>query len=298
MSELTTAESQPFDESRPLYWSIRRELWENRSLVIAPLIAAAVAMLGFLINTVRVARNVRGLAALDPVRQRGMNLPYGMLAGLIIVTGLVVGAFYCLDALNSERRDRSILFWKSLPVSDRTTVLAKAFIPMILLPLYTFFVALAAQYVMLLMSTGVFLLNGVSPAALWTRLPLPRMTLVMFYRLTAHALWYAPIYSWFLLLSAWARRAAILWVILPIFAVFSVETLALGTRHFVLFLRYRLEGAMVEAFAVHPAKVKLRALSQLEPLNFLSTPGLWLGLLFAAGCLIAAVRLRRNREPI
>jgi ABC-2 type transport system permease protein len=297
MSELTAVVSEPYDEGRPLYWSIRRELWENRSIAIAPLIAAAVALFGFLINTMRVARNIRGLSALDPVRQRGMNLPYGMIAALVIVTGLVVGVFYCLDALNSERRDRSILFWKSLPVSDRTTVFSKAFIPIVLLPLYIFFVALAAQYLMLVLSTGVFLLNGVNPAALWTRLPLPRMSLVMFYGLMAHALWYAPIYSWLLLVSAWARRVAILWAILPIFAVYSVETLALGSRHFVLFLRYRMEGAMVEAFAVHPARVPLKSLSQLTPLNFLSTSGLWLGLLFAAGCLIAAIGLRRQREP-
>jgi ABC-2 type transport system permease protein len=264
MNALTAVVPEPFDETRSLYWSIRRELWENRSILIAPLIAAAVALFGFLLNTMRVARNVRGLSALDPVRERGMNLPYGMIAALVIVTGLVVGVFYCVDALNSERRDRSILFWKSLPVSDRTTVLSKAFIPIVLLPLYMFFVALAAQYVMLLMSTAVFLLNGVNPAALWMRLPLPRMALVMFYGLTAHALWYAPIYAWFLLVSAWARRVAILWAILPIFALFSVETLATGTNHFVLFLRYRLEGAMVEAFAVHPAKAPLKRLSQLE----------------------------------
>ena len=47
-----------------------------------------------------------------------------------MLTAMVVGLFYCLDALNGERRDRSILFWKSLPVSDTTAVLAKASIPL------------------------------------------------------------------------------------------------------------------------------------------------------------------------
>ena len=58
--------------------------------------------------------------------------------------------FYCLDALYGERRDRSILFWKSLPVSDLTTVLSKASIPIVVLPLLTFAVTVATQLIMLL----------------------------------------------------------------------------------------------------------------------------------------------------
>jgi len=285
---------------RPLYWSIRRELWENRSIVMAPLIVAAVVLFASLINiTVRLPQKMRGLSALDPAKQRAAVVtPYSMAASAIMLTGFVVGVFYCLDALNSERRDRSILFWKSLPVSDRTTVLAKAGIPLVVQPLLTLAVAFATQWAVLMMSSVVLAGHGLSPAALWTRLPLFQMPVVMVYGLAAHVLWFAPIYCWLLLVSAWARRAAILWAALPFFTVLAIERMAFGTSYFASMLKYRLRGAMVEAFTVDPGKTAITRLAELSPSRFLLSPGLWVGLLFAAACLAAAVRLRRNRGPI
>ena len=78
------------------------------------------------------------------------KLPYDIAAMMLIFTAFIVGVFYCLDALHGERRDRSILFWKSLPVSDLTTLLSKATIPLIVLPLVTFAIIVATQVVMLL----------------------------------------------------------------------------------------------------------------------------------------------------
>jgi ABC-2 type transport system permease protein len=113
--------------TRPFYWSVRRELWENRSIYIAPLAVAAVELFGFLISTITLPHRMRAVLALDPAEQRAaINMPYDIAAFLIILTAFFVGVFFCLDALHGERRDRSILFWKSLPVSDRTTVLSKA----------------------------------------------------------------------------------------------------------------------------------------------------------------------------
>ncbi len=104
--------------TRPMYWSVRRELWENRSIYIAPLAAAAVGMLGFLIGF-GAQHGMHAQAALDPAHQRVMlAMPYSHAAYLLILTAFIVGVFYSLDALHGERRDRSILFWKSLPVSD------------------------------------------------------------------------------------------------------------------------------------------------------------------------------------
>src|SRR3546814_20822192 len=51
---------------------------------------------------------------------------YSAMGLLVVVLGFVV-FFYCLGALYDDRRDRSILFWKSLPVSDASTVLSKVF---------------------------------------------------------------------------------------------------------------------------------------------------------------------------
>src|SRR5579864_7071220 len=121
-------------QTRPFYWSVRRELWENRSIYIAPLAVAVAFLFGFLISMVHLPDKMRAALALDPMQQREIiERPYNMAALLLMGTYLFVAAFYCLDALQGERRDRSILFWKSLPVSDLTTVLSKASSPFVIL---------------------------------------------------------------------------------------------------------------------------------------------------------------------
>src|SRR5690242_18410713 len=85
---------------RPFYWSVRRELWENRSIYIAPLIVAAVELFGFFVSTVGLPERRRAALLLDPVKARtAIAAPYDMAAVMLILTAFVVGLFYCLDAL-------------------------------------------------------------------------------------------------------------------------------------------------------------------------------------------------------
>jgi len=194
-----------------MYWSVRRELWENRSIYIAPLIAAAVVLVGFLISAGKLPDRMRAVLALDPAQQgAALAKSYSIAAIPIILTMFIVGFFYCLDALHGERRDRSILFWKSLPVSDLTTVLSKASVPLVVLPALAFAIIVATQLIMMLLSTAVLATNGLSAAMTWTQLPWFRMSLVLLYGLIVLTLWYAPIYGWLLLVSSWARRTTFL----------------------------------------------------------------------------------------
>src|SRR5205814_5326465 len=158
--------------TRLMYWSVRRELWESRSIYIAPIAVAGVFLFGFLISLIGLPHRMRAALALDPAQQHELlGMPYDFVAALMMGTGIIVSVFYCLDALHSERRDRSILFWKSLPVSDATTVLAKASIPLIVVPLLTFAITLAMHWMMLLVSSAVLLVSGQSVATLWRSLP-------------------------------------------------------------------------------------------------------------------------------
>jgi ABC-2 type transport system permease protein len=285
--------------TRPLYWSVRRELWENRSIYIVPLAAAAVVLLGFLISTIHLQGRVREMSALDPARQHALLiLPYGFAAILIILTTFIVGVFYCLDALHSERRDRSILFWKSLPVSDLTTVLSKASIPFVVLPLLAFAIIVATQLIMLLLSTLILLVSGTSAAILWTQLPMFLISPVLPYGLAVLALWHAPLYGWLLLVSAWAQRSTFLWAVLPPLAICVIEKLAFNTWHFAAMLKFRLTGSFAQAFAVNAQGSGIPLDPIPDPVKFLGSPGLWIGLVVAAGFLAAAVWLRRYREPI
>jgi ABC-2 type transport system permease protein len=284
---------------RSMYWSIRRELWESRSIYIAPLAAAVVFLLGFLISMIYLPQKMRALSALDPARQReAIAMPYDMAAGLLMLTAMIVGMFYCLGALQGERRDRSILFWKSLPVSDLTTVLSKASIPFVVLPLLTFAITVATQWIMLLLSTEVLWDNGLNAATLWTRLSFFQMSLYLLYHLvTVHALWQAPIYGWLLLVSAWARRAAFLWAVIPLLAIGAVERIAFNTSHFAGMLENRFSGGGAEALTM-PGTFPMNPMTQLTPGTYLSSSGLWIGGIFTAVCIAAAVRLRRYQGPI
>src|SRR5271163_1775614 len=164
------AEPVMVSETRPLYWSIRRELWENRSIYIALLIAAGVYLIGYTISLFWVPRGMHGMGADEstPLIVQ-LAMPYAHAQMILALTAFLVGIFYSLDALHGERRDRSILFWKSLPVSDFTTVLAKASVPLVILPLIAFSLTVITQFVILLFSSLVLRANGISVSAYWTQ---------------------------------------------------------------------------------------------------------------------------------
>jgi ABC-2 type transport system permease protein len=286
-------------ETRLIYWSVQRELWESRSIYVAPLMAAGLILFGFLLSTFRLAVKMRAALALDPMQQHELLAqPYEYASLLIMGTTLVVAIFYCLDAMYGERRDRSILFWKSLPVSDLTTVLSKASIPLVVLPLLTFAITVVTQCIMLLMSSAVLAANGLSVATLWTQLSLPQMWMGLLYHLvTVHSLWYAPIFGWLLLVSAWARRAPILWAALPPLAIGLVEKIAFNTTYFASMLADRMGGG-AEAVTVPGSTAMDPAMTHLTPAHFVSSPGLWIGLALTAAFLAAAVRLRRSQGAI
>jgi len=270
--------------TRPLYWSVRRELWENPSIYLAPLAAGVLFLVGFAISLIRMRLH----------KEVGWTADQFELApALIMGAALIVSAFYCLDALYGERRDRSILFWKSLPVSDVTAVVAKLTIPVLILPLVSFIVTVATQMLTLVISSAILAGTGVS-GQLWANLSLFRVPAIWLYHLvTVHGLWYAPLYCWLLLVSAWAPRAPFLWASLPPFVIYGVERIAFNTSYFLNMLQHRLMGS-----GTGMAEHQLDFTSTLIPHHFLSTPGLWSGLAVAAIFLYATVQLRRSRGPI
>lgn len=284
--------------TRTFYWSVRRELWENRSVWIAPLAVAALATLAFLITLPTLPGSVRALSGPDMANAHmTVHGPYGAAAMLGFATAFVVAVFYCLDALQGERRDRSILFWKSLPVSDRTTVLSKASVPLVVLPLLVFVVTAVAFLIMMVVGSAVVLATGASVGMLWSHAEPFQSMLTVLYALIVLALWHAPIYGWLLLVSGWARRTALLWAVLPFVAIAGVERILFGTTRFPYFLKDLLLGWVNRAFAFEGDAMG-ELLGALRPGRFLSTPSLWIGLAFTAACLVVAIRLRRHREPV
>jgi len=166
------------------------------------------------------------------------------------------------------------------------------------MPMLAFAITLVAESIMLLLGIAVIAANGLSVAAFWQQLqPFPGMGMLLYHLVTVHMLWYAPLYAWLLLVSAWSRRAPFLWAVLPPFAIGIFEKAAFHSSHFATLMMYRVGGGR-EAVDSMQGDMPFHPGMHLTPGLFLATPGLWLGLVFAAAFLIAAARIRRDRGPI
>jgi ABC-2 type transport system permease protein len=282
-----------------MYWSVRRELWENRAIYVAPVAVACVFLFGFSISIIHVLVEMHAAPWLDVMQQRELfGQPYEFAEDLIMGAVIVVGFFYSIEALHGERRDRSILFWKSLPVSDLITVLSKAAVPIVVLPLLAFAITVLTQWMMLLISSAVLMGSGENVAILWSRVGIfHHWPMLLFHFLCIHGLWQSPIYAWLLLISVWARRVPILWAALPPLTIGIVEKVAFNTTYFGSLIGNRFTGGS-EGIAIMERGRAMDPMMLFAPLHFFINPGLWIGLALTAAFLAAAVRLRRDRGPI
>ena len=277
-----------------LYWSVRRELWENRSIYLAPLAGVCIVLAGFAIGLLTLPGRMRAAAFNPGDVHQIVQAPFVMAAIVLMAIELVVAIFYCLDALYGERRDRSILFWKSMPISDLTAVLSKAVIPVLVLPLLTFAATVITQVVMLLASSAVLMANGVSSSMLWEHMSIADITRINFGHIVAfHGIWYAPIYAWLLLASAWATRLPFLWATLPPAAIVVVERVAFNSSYFSRLLQVVALGSSESDATSGGVHMMTMDMLRVPFGEFLLRPGLWIGLASAAFLLMAAVRLRR-----
>lgn len=292
------AAAGPAHRVRPFLWSVRRELWENRAIILAPVIVAGVVLLAVLYASRHLPGHVLR-AATEPRIAAALNMPYAAAAAAIFMISGIVAIFYCLGALHGERRDRSLLFWKSLPVSDLTTVLSKAAVPLLVQPLVIIAVTFVTQALILGWSLIVLMANGVDPSLLWPHLNLSLFWVMIPYGLLVNLLWDVPLYGWLLLVSAWARRMTFVWAVAPWLVLALFEFVAFQTQHVLRLAQSRFFGGFDQAFSVDGrGKAAITSLSQVDPMRLLASPDLWTGLAFGVVCLAACVWLRRRQEPI
>ena len=272
---------------RVFLWSLRREIWENRWLYLVPAGVGVLIGIATLINVIQFAPRLH-MPPLDPAMQhQDVETPFVFASLLLMFSTMVVSVFYSVDALYGERRDRSVLFWKSMPVSDWTTVLAKFSIPLLVLPLLTFAVTFLAQLFML--ALGLLRVGG----GLWSHLGLMEMWWgELFHMVAFHGIWWAPFWGWFLLASAWSRRAPLLTAVLPPLVIAYVEKIAFGTDRFAQWVMFRFVGGME---GPKPNPMSTGMLMPITPWQFITDIHLWTGLVMCALCLALAVYFRRQR---
>jgi ABC-2 type transport system permease protein len=278
--------------TRPFLTLVRRELWEHGSLVWAPL-AMALTIIVVSLVSVMVKTSVdidlgedRPLPELfgDVEKQRGIFSL--VMAGLVLpqlLVAFVVVFFYLLDCLFTERRDRSILFWKSLPVSDAKTVLSKLFVALVAVPLWSWVLSLVVGLVVF----GVLAaqVSGTPAAGLGTWHGGTWLTVqaAMLGKMAIAALWYLPVAGWLLLGSVLAKRAPFLWATLPFLVLSLAERITLGSNVVGALVAQRLFGFREEV-------------SLIGEFPLLASPGLWIGVAVGAALVYAAIRVRQHSD--
>jgi ABC-2 type transport system permease protein len=282
---------------------VRREFWEHRALWLAPLTVAGLLALCATIG--RIHLDVDDTARVHGEAQRVavFTIIQWVLAMPLYLVAMFVAAFYLLDCLYAERKDRSILFWKSLPVSDGLTVSAKMLVALVVVPLGVFALALVAQLLFTAILGARVLVGTLPPVFTWNTYEWARTEIVMLLVTVLAVLWYAPLAGYLLLMSAWVRRGPILWSTLPLVLGPVLEWVAFGTRHLMDFINYRINGVWwllgvehTHLITKHEVRPVGTALEVLNVRGVLTSIDLWLGLAVTVALAYAATRIRRYRD--
>jgi len=297
------------------FWLIRREIWEHKAIWIAPLIVLACLLL--LVVTGHVHLGPIGAFGDSTVfaefsREDQVKLLIIVYAGLALVIDMVMGIiafFYSVDSLYADRRDRSVLFWKSLPLSDAETVLSKFAVAAVVIPLVTLVAAVFAQFVVATGGSITLAMSGVAGNVMWQPEAIVGGMLVALLWCITAVFWYAPVIAYLMLASAWAPRAPFLWAVLPPVAVTVLERVVVYSDHvggFIadrLFGLYRLLGTSQSVDADlddSEAGVELARLAEVDLAgnlrDFYVSAELWLGVVAAGLLLAAAMWVRRYRD--
>jgi len=298
-------------------WLIRREIWEHKAIWVAPAIVLVCLLLAVVTGNVQMGPigSMDGSTPLGNLPQETqVNLLLIVYAGLALVVYMVMGIvafFYALDSLYADRRDRSVLFWKSLPLSDAETVLSKFIVAALVIPLVAFVGALLAQFVIAGGGAARLAIAGHAAGIMWQpEALLGGIVLSLMWCVTA-MIWYAPVVAYLMLASSWAPKGPFLWAVLPPVAISLLEIVLLRTSHTKDFFTDRLFGlyrllesqdqtAAADAVSDQQVGDKLDYLSNIDLAAslkaFYGSPELWLGVLAAGLLLAAAMWVRRYRD--
>jgi ABC-2 type transport system permease protein len=273
-------------------WLIRRELWERRSIWIVPAVLSGLAILVSLFGKTQ----FYVLDSPGDVRVLGVG-HLGGVGALFFSVMLLCVALYYLDCLYDDRRDRSILFWKSLPVSDTDTVLSKLIMGMLVFPLVYYFAAeITALITALILSVRAHTMVG---SALWQGDLWVQIQVLWIWVIVSSAIWYLPVVGWLLLVSAAVKRAPMLWSVLPFLVAFLLEYFLLRTHYVPWLLGRRLGGYFSAAFRGNIDPEQLGSLWQLiNASGFFASAQTWIGLAVGVGLIAATIQVRMRRSEV
>ena len=294
---------------------IKREIWEHRSIWVTPAAIAVVTILmaatGLAIgDSFGYAADLALVGASNVGDAERRALLIGALSGvtfLFVLAMWVLTIFYCLDSLYAERKDKSILFWRSLPITDTETIVSKLLVALLAIPLVTLAAVIVTQLANLVIMSFWVNAKGGSPGhLLWdfgAILDIWGATLIF---LIAVPLWLAPFIGRFLFVSAFTKRSPLLVAFLPIVVMPMLERMILGTK-FLAKALFLCSGQLPLFGDIDPREIfdddrirlttdAVSIMSVIDLGKFLTSPSLWTGIIVCALFAAAAVYVRRYRD--
>lgn len=293
----------------PVKTLLLREYWENRrSILITPIVIAtfmAVMLLGTLIFQGSIHMNGMVLTLSDVMdnfsdhdaEKLEEHIHLLLLASAIPIW---IGTWFCmvftaLSSLYDERKDSSILFWKSMPISDTQTVLSKLLTVTIIAPLVSVVIALVYQIFILIVGSLMILGTDFNPLTLlWGPANLPLLLVNEIVTFTMYGLWALPIFAWFMLASVIAKRTPLLVATIPLVLTIVFEKIFMGTRYIATFIRDHLGLEQVLGNQFNDRFDDIPSLDTLAMLKSGAEPELWFGLALAAALLYGTILLRKR----
>ncbi|MDI6651461.1 ABC transporter permease [Gluconobacter japonicus] len=290
---------------RQYVWSVKREIWENRFLFWGPLIMVLLSVILVCIPLLK-GQEISG-SGVTP--QFFFTLKAELLSCIANLSVLAVGCIYAMGTFYNERKDLSILFWKSLPVSDHLSVLAKIGVILIVVPLFALVITWIGVLALVWASAHAFGGSFVSLAHFAGIIEnLGNYAVYSF----LNALWWLPVYASLFLVSVLVRSTPIVWVLGALAALVITGIAGLPTSGIINLISNRfthfpgsnlshakmqmhvgrdqgltIDHTPVQQLVVHPNFAEL-----------FSAPALWWGVLVGMVCLALTIWLRRRAEPI
>lgn len=296
---------------------VKREFWEHKgSMFITPIVMAsffAILMLIGIVTANNITVNGDNFSLLNKMpqmieqfsnlsdyeREKGVQIA---LYAPIVIFGFVmvlISVFYCAGSLYDERKDRSILFWKSLPISDTSTVLSKFVAVTLMIPVFYFIAMFAFQLYSLLFGTVLSWFGGDSGMALWASSNLFVVIINTLLALIISSLWLAPMWAWLMLASAWAKKVSILWGTLPVALIAIAEGTMFQSSHFIEMVgKHIAKGAIVATASISNLENDINefGLDLSHPIEAFQVADFWIGAVIAAVFLAGAIFIRRHRD--
>lgn len=295
---------------------IRRELQEHRAIFVTPAAIAVIVTLGVLAMLMLASGFAKelNLALFSAQNIAGVGERRAALTGFFVGTSSIfvvalmfMTVFYSLDSLYAERKDKSILFWRSMPATDAETVVSKLLTAAIVIPAVTAVGIWITHLVnLIVISIWVATKGGDASVLIWGSVSIIDNWLAAFIIVVASGLWMSPFIAWFLFVSTWAKRMPIMWAFLPPIVLGLLEWIVFRSRYFLtaigergdmtpLFHALSLEQFVEEERWRHGVD-NISLLEHMDLVGFVTATGFWSGLLVCGILTTAAIYVRRFRD--